>query len=80
VARFAKKFTNVCDFFALDPSQLYRLAALPDAIVATLTPDTLLTDPRTGKQRVLESIERLRSIVLKSWATPTAAPAGRTSR
>jgi hypothetical protein len=157
VARFAKKFANVCDFFVLDPSLLYRIAALPDAIVATLTPDTLLTDPRTGKQialremsartldraldalegkttpkktktdsagvlisgetreevaadaqrimgllsdqlveirkrkgsltgaskqRVLESIERLRSIVLKwpAWATPTAAPAGRTSR
>jgi hypothetical protein len=157
VARLAKKIVNVYDFFVLDPSQLYRLAALPDAIVATLTPDTLLTDPRTGKQtalremsartldraldalegkttpkkpkpdqagvlisgetreevaadaqrimgllsdqlveirkrkgsltgaskqRVLESIERLRSIVLKwpAWATPTAAPAGRTSR
>ena len=49
VARFAKKIVNAYDFFDLDPSILYRLAALPDDIAATLTPDTLLTDPRTGR-------------------------------
>jgi hypothetical protein len=29
------------------------IAALPDEIAATLTPDTLLTDPRIGRQTVL---------------------------
>ncbi len=56
VARFAEKFRNVSEFFTLDPSALYRLAALPDTITATLTPDTLLTDPRTGRQAPLKAM------------------------
>jgi hypothetical protein len=56
VAQFAKKFRNVSEFFDLDPSVLYRVAALPDEIAATLTPDTLLTDPRTGRQVPLEEM------------------------
>ena len=59
VAQFAKKFRNVSEFFDLDPSILYRLAALPDEIAAALTPDTLLTDPRTGRQTVFGSSESL---------------------
>src|SRR5512137_1809929 len=47
VARFAEKIVNAYDSFGLDPSVLYRLAALPDELAATLTPDTRLTDPRT---------------------------------
>ena len=49
VARFSQKNRNAAVFFGLDPTVLYRLAALPDEIAATLTPDTLLTDPRTGR-------------------------------
>jgi hypothetical protein len=56
VARWAEKFRNVSEFFALDPSALYRLAALPDPIAATLTPDALLTDPRTGRQTPLKAM------------------------
>ena len=56
VAQFAKKIVNVYDFFDLDPSVLYRLAALPDEKAATLTPDTLLTDPRTGRQTALSQM------------------------
>ena len=56
VAQFAKKIANACDFFDLDPTVLYRLAALPDDIAATLTPDTLLTDPRTGRQTPLKDM------------------------
>jgi len=56
VARFAEKFRNVAEFFELDPSVLYRIAALPDEIAATLTPDTLLTDPRTGGQVALKDM------------------------
>ena len=41
VARFAKKFVSAYEFFDLDPTVLYRIAALPDQIAATLTPDTL---------------------------------------
>jgi len=44
VARFSLKTINVDRFFDLDPSVLYRLAALPDDIAATFTPDTLLSD------------------------------------
>jgi hypothetical protein len=32
------------------PTPCTPLAALPDEITATLTPDALLTDPRTGKE------------------------------
>ena len=83
VARFAKKIVNVYDFFELDPSVLYRLAALPDKLAATLTPDTLLTDPRTGQQTPLQemsarSLDRaLDALEGKSPAPPakrTAAP------
>jgi len=56
VARFSKKFDNVVEFFALDPSILYRIAALPDEIAAKLTPDTQLTDPRTGRQLPLKEM------------------------
>ncbi len=47
VARFAKN-RNVAVFSERDPSALYRLAALPDAIAATLTPDTLLPPTPCG--------------------------------
>ena len=50
VARLGEKTKTFSFFSALEPSALYRIAALPDDIVATLTPDTLLTDPRTGRQ------------------------------
>ena len=40
----------------MDPTVLYRIAALPDEIAATLTPDTLLTDPRTGRQVSLKEM------------------------
>ena len=56
VARFAKKFVSAYEFFDLDPTVLYRLAALPDEIAATLTPDTLLTDPKTGRQTPLKDM------------------------
>lgn len=56
VARFAEKNRNVSFFFELDPSVLYRLAALPDGIIATLTPDMLLTDPQTGRQVPLKDM------------------------
>jgi len=56
VARLAKNRKTFSDFSDLEPSVLYRIAALPDAIAATLTPDTLLTDPKTGKQRPLKDM------------------------
>jgi hypothetical protein len=56
VARFTKKFVNVYEFFNLDPSVLYRVSALPADIAATLTPDTFLTDPRTGRQVPLKDM------------------------
>jgi len=56
VARFAKKIVNAYDFVDLDPTVLYRIAALPDEIAATLTPDALLTDPRTGRQTALSQM------------------------
>ena len=56
VARFAGKFRSAAEFFEQDPTVLYRIAALPDAIAATLTPDTLLTDPRTGRQTPLKDM------------------------
>ncbi len=40
----------------MDPTVLYRLAALPDEMVAPLTPDTLLTDPHTGRQSALKEM------------------------
>ena len=56
VARFSQKNRNVAVFFDLDPSVLYRIAALPDELAATLTPATLLTDPRTGRQVPLQEM------------------------
>jgi hypothetical protein len=56
VARFAKKTKALSFFLALDPTVLYRIAALPDDIAATLTPDTLLTDPRSGRQTPLKEM------------------------
>ena len=56
VARFAEKGKTFSLFFDLDPSVLYRLAALPDELAATLTPDTPLTDPRTGRQAPLKDL------------------------
>ncbi|MEI8122554.1 MAG: hypothetical protein WCI20_10915 [bacterium] len=56
VARFAGKNENVFVISGLDPAALYRLAALPDEKAATLTPDTLLTDPRTGRQTALSQM------------------------
>jgi len=56
VARFAEKNGNVSVFFGLEPAVLYRLAALPDEISAALTPDTLLADPRTGRQTALSQM------------------------
>ena len=56
VARFAEKNRSASVFLGLDPTVLYRLAALPDEIASALTPDTLLTDPRTGRQTVLREM------------------------
>jgi hypothetical protein len=56
VARFAEKNGNVSVFFDLNPSVLYRLAAVPDASAAKLAPDTLLTDPKTGRQKTLKDM------------------------
>ncbi len=56
VARFVEKNRSASVFLGLDPTALYRLAALPDEKAATLTPDTLLTDPRTGRQTALSQM------------------------
>jgi len=56
VARFAEKNGSASVFFGLEPTVLYRLAALPNAKSAALTPDTLLTDPRTGRQTALSQM------------------------
>jgi len=56
VARFAKKTETFPVFLGLEPSVLYRLAALPDELAATLTPDTLLTDPGTGRKAALKEM------------------------
>ncbi|MEI8121050.1 MAG: hypothetical protein WCI20_03290 [bacterium] len=61
VARFVGKNRSASVFLGLDPTILYRLAALPDEKAATLTPDTLLTDPRTGRQTALSQM-RTRSL------------------
>ena len=53
VARFAERTKALSFFLAMEPTVLYRLTALPDEITATLTPDTLLTDPQTGRQTPL---------------------------
>ncbi|MEK7994560.1 MAG: DUF3102 domain-containing protein [Planctomycetota bacterium] len=56
VARLGEKTKALSFFVTLEPTVLYRIAALPDDIVATLTPDTLLTDPRTGRQTALREM------------------------
>ena len=56
VARFAEKFRSAAEFFEMDPTVLYRIVALPDEIAATLTPDTPLTDPKTGRQTPLKEM------------------------
>ena len=56
VARFGEKNRSAAVFFELDPTVLYRIVALPDEIAATLTPDTRLTDPRTGRQTPLKEM------------------------
>jgi hypothetical protein len=56
VARFAEKNRSASVFLGLDPTVLYRLAALSDETAATLSPDTLLTDPRTGRQTALSQM------------------------
>lgn len=56
VARFAEKTKALSFFMELEPTVLYRLAALPDEMAAALTPDTLLTDPRTGRQVPLKEL------------------------
>jgi len=56
VARFAEKNGSASVFFGLEPTVLYRLVALPNAKSATLTPDTLLTDPQTGRQTALSQM------------------------
>jgi hypothetical protein len=56
VARFNQKNRNVAVFFDLDPSVLYRVSALSDELAATLTPETPLTDPRTGRQVPLKDM------------------------
>jgi len=56
VARFSEKNRSASVFFEMDPTILYRIAALPDGIAATLTPDTPLTDPQTGRQTPLKDM------------------------
>jgi len=56
VARFLKKTTTFSFFLELEPTALYRIAALPDELAATLTPDTPLTDPRTGQRTALSQM------------------------
>jgi hypothetical protein len=80
VARFAGKSENVFVFSGLDPTALYRLAALPDEKAATLTPDTLLTDPRTGRQAALSqmsarSLDRALDVLEGKSAPQTPKPA-----
>jgi len=77
VARFAGKFRSAAEFFKMDPTVLYRLAALPDEIAAKLTPDTLLTDPRTGRQTPLKEVstrELDRALDALEGRTPTERP------
>ena len=54
VARFSKKTKALSFFLEVDPTVLYRVAALPDELTATLTPDTPLTGPRTGRKTPLK--------------------------
>ncbi len=74
VARFAKKTKALSFFLALDPTVLYRVAALPDEIAAALTPDTLLTDPRTGRPTPLKDMST------REWDRALDALEGKTPR
>lgn len=56
VARFAGKNGSASVFLGLDPTVLYRVAALPDDIAAALTPDTVLADPQTGRKAPLKEM------------------------
>jgi hypothetical protein len=56
VARLCEKTKALPFFLTLAPTVLYRIAALPDDIIASLSPDTLLTDPRTGRQTALQEM------------------------
>ena len=77
VARFSQKNRNVAVFFDLDPSVLYRVSALSDELAATLTPDTPLTDPRTGRQVPLKDMSTRsldRALDALEGKTPTEKP------
>ena len=82
VARFVGKNRSASVFLGLDPTVLYRLAALPDEKAATLTPDTLLTDPRTGRQtalsqmstRSLDRAQRIMGLLADQLAEPVSRP------
>jgi hypothetical protein len=77
VARFSKKTTALSFFLEIDPTVLYRLAALPDEIAATLTPDTLLTDAGTGRQTPLKDMstrELDRALDALEGKTPPGKP------
>jgi hypothetical protein len=56
VARFSKTFDSTVEVFDLDPTVLYRIAALPDTNSRHAAPDTLLTDPLTGRQTPLKDM------------------------
>lgn len=56
VACFTQKIASAYDFLAMEPTSLYRLAALPDDLASRLTPDTLLTDPKTGRSAPLKTL------------------------
>ena len=80
--RFVGKNRSASVFLGLDPTVLYRLAALPDEKAATLTPDTLLTDPRTGRQtalsqmstRSLDRAQRIMGLLADQLAEPVSRP------
>jgi hypothetical protein len=76
-----RKNENVFVFFELDPSVLYRLAALPDELAATLTPETLLTGRQTALRemsartldRALDALEGKPTPVKPTPVKPTPA-------
>lgn len=59
VARLRKKWGTGATFFKFKASCLYHIATLPDQILDTLTPDTLLTDPETNEQKPLKDMKKL---------------------
>ncbi len=57
VARLASEKPKRFGFLVkLHITCLYRIASLPDEILDRLTPDTLLTDPKTGEQKPLKDM------------------------